>query len=42
MMWRSSSVVLVVTSLAAGLVLGFSLGRGGPAVLAQVDRIALE
>ncbi len=35
-MLRSSSVVLVVTSLAAGLVLGFSLGRGGPVVSAQV------
>ena len=36
MMSRSSSVILVVTSLAAGLVLGFSLGRGGPVVSAQV------
>ena len=36
MMTRSSSVILVVTSLAAGLVLGFSLGRGGPVVSAQV------
>ena len=36
MMTRSSSVILVVTSLATGLVLGFSLGRGGPVVSAQV------
>ena len=36
MISRSSSVILVVTSLAAGLVLGFSLGRGGPVVSAQV------
>ncbi|MGO9918568.1 MAG: serine protease, partial [Isosphaeraceae bacterium] len=36
MMSRSSSVILVATALAAGLVLGFSLGRGGPVVSAQV------
>jgi serine protease Do len=36
MMTRSSSVILVVSSLAAGLVLGFSLGRGGSLVSAQV------
>ena len=36
MLSRSSSVILVVTSLAVGLVLGFSLGRGGPVVSAQV------
>ena len=36
-MKRSSSVILVVTSLAAGLVLGFAVGRGGPVVSAQVE-----
>ncbi len=35
-MSRSSAVILVVTSLASGLVLGFALGRGGPVVSAQV------
>ncbi len=41
-MMRSSSVILVVTSLAAGLVLGFSLGRGGRVVSAQVGSSARE
>ena len=39
-MMRSSSVILVVTSLAAGLVLGFSVGRGGRVVSAQVGSSA--
>jgi len=42
MMSRSSSVMLVVTSLAAGLALGFSLGRGGQVVSAQVGGSARE
>jgi serine protease Do len=36
MMSRSSAVILAVTSLASGLVLGFAVGRGGPVVSAQV------
>ena len=36
MMSRSSSVILVLGCLGVGLLVGFSLGRGGPVVSAQV------
>ena len=36
MVSRSSSVILVASALAVGLVAGFSLGRGGPVASAQV------
>jgi serine protease Do len=38
MVSRSSSVILVATSLTIGLGVGFSLGRGGPVASAQVGR----
>jgi serine protease Do len=36
MLSRSSAVIISLTSLSAGIVLGIILGRGGPVVLAQV------
>ncbi|HKI19396.1 MAG TPA: trypsin-like peptidase domain-containing protein, partial [Isosphaeraceae bacterium] len=36
MLTRSSAVIISLTSLSAGVVLGMVLGRGGPAVSAQV------
>ncbi len=36
MLSRSSAVIISLTSLSAGIVLGMVLGRGGPAVSAQV------
>jgi serine protease Do len=36
MMSRASSVILMAVFLAAGLVLGFAIGRGGPVASAQV------
>src|SRR5262245_34421307 len=36
MLSRSSAVIISLTSLSAGVVLGLVLGRGGPAVSAQV------
>jgi len=36
MLTRSSAVIISLTSLSAGIVLGMALGRGGPAVSAQV------
>jgi serine protease Do len=36
MLYRSSAVIISLTSLSAGIVLGILLGRGGPVVSAQV------
>ena len=40
MLSRSSAVILSLTSLSAGVVLGIVLARGGPAVSAQVGGAA--
>ena len=42
MLSRSSAVIVSLTSLSAGIVLGILLGRGGPVVLAQVAGTGLD
>src|SRR5271163_1552815 len=42
MLSRSSAIIISLTSLSAGIVLGILLGRGGPIVSAQVAGSGLD